>query len=104
MLAHPAKEISVASVLDLLGGPFFGPTFCVRHSGRTKSCTHAADCALRTLWATVQMVLEEVLEKTTLEDLLSGEREMSKHIEDITGAMLPLCSAGIASAAGSQRH
>ena len=91
-LARPADKVSVASVLDLLGGPFYGPTFCERHSGREETCTHHGDCSLRSLWSTVQMVLAEVLEKTSLQDLLCGEKEMSKRIEDMTGAMLPLSS------------
>jgi hypothetical protein len=39
------------------------------------------------------MVLAEVLEKTTLQDLLCGEKEMTKRIEDMTSTMLPFCSA-----------
>ena len=103
-LSRPPREISIAAVLNLLGGPFFGPTFCVRHSGRTKSCTHASDCSLRAVWATIQMVLEEVLENTTLEDLLAGEHEASEHIRHLTGAMLPLSSARFATAATTERH
>lgn len=92
-LARPADQITVASVIELLGGPFFGPAFCERHSGREQTCTHAGDCSLRSLWGTVQMVLAEVLQNTTLKDLLCGEREMSQRIEDMTGSMLPLSSA-----------
>ena len=32
-LARPASEISVAQVMELLGGPFFSPAFCQRHAG-----------------------------------------------------------------------
>lgn len=103
-LARPANKTSVGSVLDLLGGPFYGPAFCERHSGREKTCTHAGDCSLRSLWSTVQMVLGEVLEKTSLQDLLCGEKEMSKRIEDMTGAMLPLCSASDGSGTATGSH
>ncbi|MCP5110195.1 MAG: Rrf2 family transcriptional regulator [bacterium] len=92
-LARQAKDITVVSVLNLLGGPFFSPAFCERHSGRERVCTHSVDCSLRSLWSTVQMVLAEVLGRTSLADLLCGEREMSQRIEDLTGALLPLVSA-----------
>ncbi len=93
-LARPADQITVSSVIELLGGPFYGPAFCERHSGREKTCTHAGNCSLRSLWSTVQMVLAEVLEKTSLKDLLCDEREMSQRIEDMTGSMLPVASTG----------
>lgn len=103
-LARPAQEISVGSVIDLLGGPFYGPAFCERHSGLEKSCTHAGDCSLRSLWSTVQMVVAEVLQKTSLQDLLCGEREMSKRIEDMTGVMLPFCPEASAPVGVPERH
>jgi len=99
-LARPASEISVGAALNQLGGPLYGPEFCVRHSGRVKSCTHAHDCSLRPLWSTIQMVLEEVLEKTSLQDLLCNEQEMTKRIEDRAGGMLPW-STGAASTVGT---
>ncbi len=92
-LARPADQISVATVLELLGGPLFGPTFCERHAGREQACAHVDDCSIRSLWSTVQAVLTEVLGKTTLRDLLCDEAEMSKRIEDLTGAMLAFRSA-----------
>ena len=75
-LMRPAREIKVSQVLDLLGGQFFSSKFCERHAGREEVCTHAVDCSLRVLWSTVNGVLEEVLGKTTLHDLLCTEAQM----------------------------
>ncbi len=77
-LSRPAAEVSVASVLSLLGGQLFGPQFCEKHSGMQDSCSHTVDCSLRVLWATMQQVLEDVLSKTTLQDLLCSEAEMAE--------------------------
>lgn len=96
-LARTANKISVVDVLETLGGPFFSPAFCVRHSGREQICTHAGDCPLRTLWGTVHSVLAVVLGKTTLADLLCDEREMARRIEDLAGPMLSLAAAERAS-------
>ena len=95
-LARPAEEISVVQVMELLGGPFFSPAFCQRHTGTEDRCAHAVDCPLRTLWTTVQTVLTAVLGKTTLADLTCAEREMSQRIRDLTGALLPLCQREVA--------
>jgi len=95
-LARPADKIRVAEVMELLGGPFFSNTFCQRHAGTEKKCTHSSDCPLRTLWTSVQTVLSAVLGNTTLADLTCAEREMSQRIRDLTGALMPLCQKEVA--------
>lgn len=87
-LALPADQISVGSVMDVLGGRFFSPKFCDRHSGLGKVCTHATDCALRVLWTTVQEVLDGVLRKVTLKDLLCGEHDMSRLLEQASSVQI----------------
>ena len=76
-LSRPARHVSAASVLELLGGQLFSPRFCERHSGMQDSCSHEVDCSLRVLWITMQQVMENVLSKTTLQDLLCSETEMA---------------------------
>ena len=89
-LARPANQVKVDQVLEVLGGQFFGPTFCGRHSGREDVCTHFTDCALRSLWNTIQVVLHEVLGKTTLEDLLVTETDMQDWIRRRAAEALPV--------------
>lgn len=75
-LARKPEEVTVAEVLDLLGGRFFSSRFCERHAGHQDVCAHAVDCSLRVLWNTMQKVLHDVLGKTTLRDLLCSEAGM----------------------------
>jgi Rrf2 family protein len=89
-LSRPANQIQVSHVMELLGGQFFGSKFCDRHAGRQDVCTHFTDCSLRSLWNTVQLVLQEVLGKTTLQDLLCSETQMHDYISDRAAQMLPL--------------
>ena len=102
-LARPAGEITVASVLALLGGPLFGSSLCDRCSGTEEVCVHSLDCSLRPLWSAVQAGVTEVLGKTSLEDLVCSEGEMAERIEKLTGAMAPLRSAA-AAGAGARSH
>jgi Rrf2 family protein len=88
-LARPANRIHVSEVMEVLGGRFFGPKFCDRHSGRQEVCSHFTDCSLRALWNTVQAVLQEVLGKTTLQDLLCNESEMTEWINCRAADALP---------------
>lgn len=75
-LARPANQITVGDVLGLLGGQFFSVQFCERHAGLERVCTHASDCSLRFVWGTIQKMLQQVLGKTTLQDLLMNEQEI----------------------------
>jgi Rrf2 family protein len=87
-LGLPPDQISVGSVMDVLGGRFFSPKFCDRHSGLGKVCTHATDCALRVLWTTMQEVLDGVLRRVTLKDLLCGEHDMSRLLEQASSVQI----------------
>ena len=74
-LARPAGEIVVGDVIDDLGGRFFESDFCDRHAGQMETCTHSGvDCSLRSLWKALQVVVDEVLRKTTLQDLMREEK------------------------------
>ncbi len=88
-LARPAGEISVACVLEELGGLFFEPAFCTRHAGLQKACIHNRDCALRSLWTGIHATLSRLLQNTTLKDLLCCEREMNRRVERMAGVTLP---------------
>lgn len=75
-LARPAGQIVVGEVLAALGGKMFESDFCESHSGQSHVCAHSTDCSIRTLWRRVQVALDEVLGRTTLQDLLRSETQM----------------------------
>jgi Rrf2 family iron-sulfur cluster assembly transcriptional regulator len=75
-LARPADRIIVGEVLEALGGRLIDTDFCESHSGAAQTCAHSVDCSIRTLWSTVQRALDQVLGKTTLQDMLRSEDHM----------------------------
>lgn len=79
-LSRPAHEIKVGHILAHLGGRLFESEFCDHHAGVAQVCTHSVDCSVRTLWHALQLVVDRVLDKTTLKDLLSSEQEMTTWI------------------------
>jgi Rrf2 family protein len=89
-LARTPVQISIGEVLAWLGGRLFDLSFCSIHSGMAKLCTHSVDCSIRSLWRSVQFVVDEVLEKVTLEDLLSDERRVTSQIHGQTHQLLSL--------------
>lgn len=83
-LARPAAQIIIGDVIDGLGGRLFeSKNFCHEHSGQTQICTRSVDCSVRSLWHAVQSVVDEVLSKTSLQDLLRSEGEMNSWVKTI---------------------
>ncbi|MBI1940290.1 MAG: Rrf2 family transcriptional regulator [Acidobacteria bacterium] len=90
-LARPANEIVVGEVLALLGGRLYDPDFCDRHAGLELVCANADDCSIRSLWRGVQVVVDHLLSRTTLADLLRNERETASwvsHLVKLSGVEL----------------
>jgi Rrf2 family transcriptional regulator, iron-sulfur cluster assembly transcription factor len=78
VLAIPAENIVINDVLKALGGPLFDKKFCGSHSGTMKFCTNSVDCSSRSLWQMIQFVVDQLLDKVTLQDLVNPEKESSR--------------------------
>ena len=73
-------------VIDELGGRFFENDFCDRHTGQMETCTHSeVDCSLRSLWKALQVAVDEVLRKTTLQDLMRDDKQMTVLVTQLAG-------------------
>ncbi len=75
-LKVPANEIIVNDVMTALGGKLFETDFCEQHAGIDNICTNTIDCSIRSLWRTIQMMLDNVLSQITLQDLLGKEDDV----------------------------
>lgn len=87
-LARQPHEIVVGEALAFLGSRLYEPGFCEEHSGIEQVCIHSVDCSIRSLWRTVQLVLDQVLSQTTLKDLLHNEQQMTtwvNHLVSVSG-------------------
>ena len=82
-LARPADKIAVGEALAVLGGRLFEPEFCQEHAGVEMMCTNTVDCSIRSLWRTVQLVVDQVLSRTTLKDLVHNEQEMTAWVSHL---------------------
>jgi Rrf2 family iron-sulfur cluster assembly transcriptional regulator len=81
-LSKPAEEIAVGDVLSVLGGKLYDKEFCSSYSGNVNICNNSIDCSIRSIWQTVQLAVDEVLNKITLKDLLASENTL---VTKITG-------------------
>lgn len=76
-LSRHSSKIIVGEALAALGGRLFEDEFCQEHAGLELTCSRSVDCSIRSLWQAVQDVVDGVLSKTTLADLLHSERDTS---------------------------
>ncbi|HET6899046.1 MAG TPA: Rrf2 family transcriptional regulator [Vicinamibacteria bacterium] len=79
-LARTPEQVNVGEALAVLGGRFFDSRFCERHSGTVRLCTHSPDCSIRSVWRVLQDVVDGVLGKMTLKDLLHTEQEVTASV------------------------
>jgi Rrf2 family protein len=88
-LARPPEETIIRDVLNALGGRLYEEKFCGSHKGVARSCTHATDCSIRSLWRRVQTAVDQVLGTTTLQDLLRNEDAMNLWLIELAPALAP---------------
>jgi Rrf2 family protein len=87
-LAQSADLIVVGDVLEALGGRLFSPEFCEEHAGQEALCTHSVDCSIRSLWSSVQSVIDQLLSRVTLNDLLGEEQTMDACLQNVTDELI----------------
>lgn len=87
-LAKPADQIRIADVLSNLGGPLFTSDFCEEHAGHDTQCTHSVNCSIRPLWHAIQFVVDQMLDRVTLKDLLGDENRIESGLKDRADELL----------------
>lgn len=91
-LARSAGQTSVAEVLAALGGGrLYDTAYCERHAGDLKICTHMVDCSIRSLWGVLEVLLDRVLRRTMLSELVSSEKKMHAVLDERSPVA---CAAG----------
>jgi Rrf2 family protein len=75
-LTRPAKEIFVSELLTALGGKLYESSFCDLHAGVENICPNSIDCSIRSLWKTIQTMLDQLLSRISLQDLLGSEKQV----------------------------
>ncbi len=81
-LTRPPEEISLREILYVLGGKLFESDYCNTYTGISTICTNSTDCSVRSVWKNVQRVIDEVLGRLTLKDLLAPEKVVDKLVSE----------------------
>lgn len=69
-LAKVPARIKLGEILEALGGRLFDEAFCGNHTGVEQLCTNSLDCTIRSIWQIIQINVNQVVDKITLENLL----------------------------------
>jgi len=83
VLASPPESISTAQVLRSLGGDPAPEHFCVADPAQGGDCPRIEDCGLRAVWRHLQERVAELLETTSIADLLRVESAVGGQLQDI---------------------
>jgi Rrf2 family iron-sulfur cluster assembly transcriptional regulator len=89
-LTRAPEKISVAETLDALGGRMFDVKVCGRYTGDRHLCVHSTDCAIRSLWRGLQEMMDRVLIRTALSDLVVSEHTMNETVKGYAQLFAPV--------------
>jgi Rrf2 family protein len=79
-LKKKPSQITTGDIVRTLEG-YIEPVFCVNPKVSKKECHRAPTCAARVLWKKVGEKIAEVLDSTSLEDLVKITKELRKKNE-----------------------
>ena len=96
LMTKEPDQITVFQVLNGLGGHIYEEEYCGRFPGESEACVHVGDCSLRSLWGTLEGLVNGVLARTTLADLMQSEERVAQDIALRQRRQLPMApeSAG----------
>ena len=90
-LTKPPNEIIVNDVMIILGGKLYESNFCDLHAGTENICTNSIDCSIRSLWRTIQRMIDDVLIQISLQDLLGKEEDVNLLVGSYVERIKNLC-------------
>ena len=106
LMARPPARISLLEILAPLGGNIYEEHHCEKFPGEGDTCVHTGDCSIRSLWGSLQGLVNRVLSRTTLADLLHNEQQVTADLRTQNRQPLPMAPgfAGAVPAALAQNH
>jgi Rrf2 family protein len=80
ILTRIPEEISVGQVIRSVDGSSM-TDLCTHFSGNSPECTHIGGCGIRPLWTNIYKYIYDVLDRTSLNDLMKEEASTALAIE-----------------------
>lgn len=80
ILAKSPENISIGEVIRAVDGSFMSD-LCNHFSGISDECAHISGCGIRPLWTNIYKYVYEVLDRTSLRDLMKEEENTALALE-----------------------
>ncbi|GIW23176.1 MAG: hypothetical protein KatS3mg068_2183 [Candidatus Sericytochromatia bacterium] len=80
ILSDSPDKIFVGNVIREVDG-FFVSDICNNFSGTSDECKNSLQCGIRPIWMNIYKYIYQVLDNTSLYDLLKDEDSISKNLE-----------------------
>lgn len=93
-LSRPPENVTVLDVLSALGGKMFDRGHCGRFKTVRDACIHTSDCPIRSVWSEIQGMVDRVLARTTLKDLVSPETAIAEALKARTEEEVHMVTLG----------
>jgi Rrf2 family protein len=92
LMARPPERINLSEIMAALGGNIYEDHYCERFPGEEDTCVHVGDCSIRSLWGSLQGMVDRVLSRTTLADLMQCEQRATADLLSREKRSLPMAS------------
>lgn len=79
VLARSASEITLKQIIEALEGEVFRVYCEPPHIDRI-ICTHSCECSLRPVWKELRKVVDDFLQRVTLQTLLDSEEQVREEL------------------------
>ena len=80
VLSKDPTQISIGEIMQKVDGSPISE-LCGHFSGTSEECTHIAGCSIRPLWTNIYKYIFEVLDRTSLYDLMKEEENTAITLE-----------------------
>jgi Rrf2 family transcriptional regulator, cysteine metabolism repressor len=74
--ARPAERLSVGEIIRFIEGPV-APVACVATEDEAAACPLRGSCVFMSMWKEAQQAVENVYDRTTIQDLIDREAAMA---------------------------
>lgn len=84
LLAKPAKDISVGSVMRAVDDGVF-ESICEKYSDGDQVCAHTDECGIRPVWQRLASLVEEFLDQVSITELQESEACVETRVAQLFG-------------------
>ena len=80
VMNRPASQVTLGEVVRALGTVESTDHICHEYTGKKAVCVHFTDCGIRSVWSGLTTYIQQFMDQTTLDTLLTSEYDAAERI------------------------